>query len=206
MRTSTYIKIGLTAAISISSLACGSDDKSNPPVTMTPAPPALGAMIDRMGRPGVNTAVTDPFDADAAAEDTMKDHYNVAAQDSWSTTYKAQFAGNLAVYDGLDQSCGNQFAAGAMAMAGRYDALAGVLADDQLYLNTGSTSCATYLGVEANATNIIPNTDCGGRKLDYDVIDVTYSVLAIGMVSGVTDGIDNDSTFSANFPFMGAPN
>jgi hypothetical protein len=173
---------------------------------MTPPPPALGAMIDRMGRAGVNTAVTDPFDAVPANGDAQKDMYNTAEEASWSVAYKSQFAGVIAIYDGLDGMCGNQFAAGMMLMAGRYDALAGVLADDKIYLDTNSATCTTYLAVEANATGIIPNTDCGGRKPEYDTIDVTYSILAIGAVSGVGDGIANDSTFTPLFPFFSAPN
>lgn len=208
-------KIYCILSLSLAAAACGDETPSgvdggvvgSPDGSVgnnPPAAPVLGALIDRMGRPGVNTAVTDPFSA-AAPSDMKKDEYNVTPAAEWAAKYSTSFAGNIAIYDGLDQNCGNQFAAGP-AGAGRYNALAGVLADDRLYVNTAATMCSVYLGVEANATAIIPNMDCGGRTPAYDVIDVTYSVLAIGGVSGVTDGITNDSTFATTFPFFAAPN
>jgi hypothetical protein len=85
-----------------------------------------------------------------------------------------------------------------------------VLADDRLYLNTkvgdsGALTCGQYLAVEANATGIVPNQDCGGRTLAYDVIDTTYSALAAGVLSGVTDGVASDGKPTTTFPFLAAP-
>src|SRR5947209_7404850 len=85
----------------------------------TPAAPVQGALIDRMGRAAVNTALTDPFDSNAANEDTMKDSYNHTTKDMWGT-WKAPIAKSLGVYDTLDGMCGNQLAAGMMPVAGRY--------------------------------------------------------------------------------------
>jgi hypothetical protein len=171
------------------------------------APPALGAQIDRMGRPAINTAITDPFDSNTTQHGMKQDMYN-AATPSTATSFEAAFEANLAILDGLDRNCGNQFAADATKTdATRYKPLADVLLDDQLYVDTSSGTCNVYLGVEANATNIIPNTDCGGRTLTEDVVDVSYSVLAVGMVSGVTDGVNSDDkTPGATFPFLAAPN
>jgi hypothetical protein len=173
----------------------------------TPTPPALGMQIDRMGRPAINTAITDPFDATATNHDMKQDAYNLATP-STAMAFEAAFEANLAILDGLDTICGNQFAAAtAKTDATRYKPLADVLLDDQLYVDTSSGTCAVYLGVEANATGIIPNTDCGGRTLTEDVVDVSYSVLATGMVSGVSDGVPmDDKTPSATFPFLVAPN
>jgi hypothetical protein len=140
-----------------------------------------------------------------------KDGYN-ADDDraTWANDYTAEFAANLAIYDGLDANCGNQLLAGPMPVAGRYDTLASVLTDDQLWVNSDSGTCGVYLAVEADATGIIPNNDCGGRAPAYDVIDVTYSVLAVGAPSGVTDGdvtddVDGDADPAA-FPFLTGPN
>jgi hypothetical protein len=84
-----------------------------------------------------------------------------------------------------------------------------VLADDQLYVNTASTTCTQYLAVEANAVNVVPNSDCGGRALTYDVIDTSFSVLAVGALTGVGDDIssDSDGNIQSNtaFPFLAAP-
>jgi len=173
-------------------------------------PPALGTQIDRLGRPAINTAITDPFDANATTHGSKQDMYNAATLAAAKTTFEAAFEANLAILDSLDTVCGNQFAADKTKTdATRYKPLADVFLDDQLYVDTSSATCTTYLGVEANATGIIPNTDCGGRTLTEDVIDESYSLLAIGMVSGVTDGISADdhvAAQTATFPFLAPPN
>jgi hypothetical protein len=173
-----------------------------------PAAPTLGAQIDRMGRPAINTALNHTFDPDAGAAGFEKNAYNADSnQAGWAAKYKDHFKANLAVYDSLDNNCGNQILAGDAGQANTYEGLATVLADDRLWLNTGSTTCTTYLGVELNATNKIPNTDCGGRAPSYDTIDVTYSALAIGAPSGVGDGIAKDATKTDGtaFPYLAAP-
>ncbi len=184
--------------------ACSSNSApSNPPA------PTLGATIaDRMGRPAVNTALTNPFDTvTGSSPNAVKDAYNAVSDPTlWSSMFKANIRSNLAILDGLDTVCGNQFIADASIT--RYDTLAGVLVDDQLYLNTASNTCTTYLGVEANAVGVILNQDCGGRTPLENTIDETYSLLAIGAPSGVVNGItsDADSTPSLSaFPFLGAP-
>lgn len=170
-----------------------------------PPAPALGTQIDRMGRPGVSTALIAPFEANATAKGTKKDDYNAAGPDTWDT-FAAEISANLAIYDALDTVCGNQLAAGATATAGRYGTLGVVLSNDRLWVNTASTTCTTYLAVEANATGILANTDCGGRRFGYDVIDTTFSVLAVGAFGGVTDGIAaDDGTPGTTFPFLAAP-
>lgn len=192
------IAAALLAAVALA--GCG-DDPSVPPV------PSLGRQIDRMGRAGVNTALTDPFNLNKAASDAVKDAYNAAPQSQWSS-YVPRIATHLAILDGLDTVCGNQLLAGASAAAGRYNTLATVLADDQIYVNTGSGTCTQYLAVEANAVGIA-NNDCGGRTPLYNTIDVTYSVLAAGALSGVTNGITSDADARASttdFPFLTAPN
>jgi Domain of unknown function (DUF4331) len=173
----------------------------------TGGPPALGAQIDRMGRPAINTAITDPFDSNATTHGMKQDSYN-AATPTTAMSFEAAFEQNLAILDSLDRNCGNQFAADTTKTdATRYKPLADVLLDDQLYIDTSSGTCTVYLGVEANATHIIPNTDCGGRTLTEDVVDVSYSVLATGAVTGVTDGIAmDDKTVSTTFPYLAAPN
>jgi hypothetical protein len=190
-RTLSLIAIGF---ISIGLTAC-----------KDPLPPALGAQIDRMGRPGVNTALTDPFNLNTSTKGATQDAYNAAgAPSQWSASFASRIAGNLAILDSLDTVCGNQLLAAPSAVSGRYNTLATVLSDDQLYVNSGSGTCSTYLAVEANAVGIA-NTDCGGRTPVVDVIDRTYSVLALGALSGVTDGVaaDADGGHSTTaFPFL----
>lgn len=182
-------------------------------------PPALGAQIDRMGRPGVNTALTDPFDTvSGKTPNAVKDEYNASSDPTqWKTKYTSLIAGNLAILNGLDGDCTNQTLQSPTAVdagaVGAYGTLAGALADDQLYVNTakpeaGVVTCSQYLAVELNATALLSNTDCGGRRLEYDVIDTTYTALVAEPITGptVTDGVANDSTFDTAFPFLGAPN
>jgi hypothetical protein len=201
-----------------------------------PAPPSLGQQIDRMGRPAINTALTDPFDTlgNTITSDMAKDRYN-AAQDPtmWDSMFHGNgaqhtwLAGNLAIFDGLDATavpgdgCGTQILADAALGKGgkRYDALASILADDELYVDTSQKTCGLYLGVEARAGLGLPVMDCGGRTPTEDVIDETYTLLSVGAsgigqgVGGftfaVTDGINADAEGAANattFPFLGTPN
>jgi hypothetical protein len=137
------------------------------------------------------------------------DTYNSASNPSeWKGLFTNEIAGNIAILDSLHTVCGNQLLAGPNVVAGRYDALAGVLADDQLYVNTASGSCGQYLAVEGNAVGIT-NSDCGGRTPLEDTIDVTYSVLAIGALTGVGDGVPKDADGTASitaFPYLDTPN
>ncbi len=174
----------------------------------------LGAQIDRMGRAGVNTALTNPFYRESVPSElhqheAIVDDYNAAADPAdWRRLFAPEIATNLAILDGLDTVCGNQLLAGPSPVAGRYNTLAAVLADDQLYVNTASGSCGQYLAVEANAVGIT-NNDCGGRTPLEDTIDTTYSLLAAGVLSGVTDGVPVDADGLASltvFPFLARPN
>jgi hypothetical protein len=229
--------------------ACGNDNNTKPvdaPVAppdafVPPAPPTLGAQIDRMGRPAINTALNHTFDGNDTSKQQAKDIYNHAADPTaWATlplgtpsdTVTAEFAGNLGVIDSLDSSSsasgcssartdpniqqplyGKAGTTGGLA----YAALATALADDELYLYTGTATCTFYLGVEgATILGLTAPTDCGGRAPSYDVIDVSYTALAIGLgpilaKSGlVGDGVSADGdahpSNDTTFPFLGAPN
>ena len=197
--------ITLAAAVNV---GCSSDDTSTGG-SGGPAPPSLGQQIDRMGRPAINTAVNNTFELDDAKKGAAKDEWNGNSDPSSWSKYTAEIEANLGILDALDGTCGNQLFADTTKMDGtRYATLAGVLADDRLWVNTGSTTCTTYLGVEANATNAIPNTDCGGRKPSYEVMKLTYTIAAAGMVStAVSDGTTPVAakTTVATFPYFAAP-
>ena len=223
------VLLALLTAASSFALACSGDDNKGDggpdgSVTDAPAdvqktdsggndggndggitPPAIkGTQVDRMGRPTINTALNHVFDTNASAKGTAKDTYNADKNiGGWATAYAPEFAKNLAIFDSLDTVCGNQLG----YANGSYAGLAGLTADDRLYVNTAGAQCTTYLAVEANALNIIPNSDCGGRKLAYDVVDVTYSAVSVGAVSGVTDGIGPVAakTNGTTFPYLAAP-
>ena len=206
MQRILYIVIAMfCAAVGLS--GCSADD-DNPP------PPRVGAVqIDRMGRAGVNTALTNPFfresvPSEESQHETIVDDYNAANDPSqWVAEFSSLIASNLAILDSLDRVCGNQVLAGPAPVAGRYKALADILADDQLYVNTASGTCNQYLAVEANAIGIA-NADCGGRTPLENTIDVTYSVVAVGALTGVTNGITSDTDGTASltaFPFLDRP-
>ncbi|MCA1829203.1 MAG: hypothetical protein ABR567_09380 [Myxococcales bacterium] len=194
-------------------MACGGSSN--------PARPAIGAtQIDRMGRAGVNTALTDPFGViPGITSDEAKDQYNAATDPAqWASKFKARIATHLAIYDFVSQCQGKQLAAGSTVAAGRYDALAGVLADDQLYVRTSSSTCGLYLAAEADATGLTTNNgDCGGRTPTEDTIKETFSLLFLGKPTGITDGLpvgasglgtddDGNGVNATTFPFLGAPN
>lgn len=188
-------------------------------------PPAIGAQIDRNGRPGVTSALVGTFtEVDSAARGALKDAYNADADPSgWIADYQATIHSQLAVLDGLDGSCGDQLAFGADPLstgADDYDFLAAVLANDRLWVDASRTACeGGYLGVELETLGLIGDGagGCGGRMPAQDVIDATYSVLAGGLPllsagpdggPAVTDGVpfdDEDGTLSDTFPFLGAP-
>lgn len=192
-----------------------------------PAPPTLGTQIDRMGRPAINTALDETFLAVNGASPTLsttalraaaEDKYNQDGDPlNWTNNTKT-FKANLAILDSLDNTtvlgtgCGNQLLACGNADADHgnancYSTLAGVLADDRLWVKTTSTSCSIYLGVEADATNKIPNQDCGGRRPVDDVIKTTYSLVVAGdLTFSVDDGITPPAGLHpTTFPYLAAP-
>jgi hypothetical protein len=148
---------------------------------------------------------------------SAKDSYNTdGTPSSWSSDWAGALGQGLGIYDGLDNICGNQ--AGYNATLGgttypNYGALAGILAQDALQLNMDSTVCNEYLAVEVNTLGAT-NTDCGGRTLTENAIDVTYNLLAgtevftpDGGIGGpVTNGITAPASApSTTFPYLAAP-
>lgn len=185
-----------------------------------PEPPAaLGGLIDRMGRPGVNTALTNPFEITALGlnetSDQTKDKYNADGNvDTWAATWANKYIRpHLAILDGLDGSCTNSFGgnlnpANMTPAPPRYSVLAAVISGDALQLDTSKTTSTAYLETERVAVTAgATTTDGGGRTLARDVIDNTYSLLAAGAATGVTDGVNaNDKAFTTTtFPFLAAP-
>src|SRR5258706_15813870 len=152
-QTSRAMLVAVAFATALSLASCGDNGSST--ANRDPSPPTirLDRQIDRMGRAGVNTATTAPFfresvEAEQSMHDDVSDAYNSASDPAkWVSLFGQRIAGNIAILDSLDTVCGNQLLAGSTASAGRYDALAGVLADDQLYVNTSSSSCQQYLAV-----------------------------------------------------------
>ena len=187
-----------------------------------PSVPELGAQIDRMGRPAINTATNDTFiylngNTVTAGDNTVRgasqNAYNADGNEStWVASYASKIALQLGVLDSLDTNCENQLLSCGNANEPNncYGTLAGVLADDRLWVRVDGTDCTAtsgvYLAVEANATSFIPNADCGGRRPIDDVIRTTYSAVALGNIDGFDDGITAPAGLHpATFPYMATP-
>jgi hypothetical protein len=229
-----YLKTVFTLTAALTITACGGDDTTSdkhdnhsPPViempgdpetgmpgierpseteTSIPERPEIGPQIDRVGRAAINTALNNTFNGDEAAKGEAKDRYNAAGPSDWAM-FKGDFAASLAILDSLDTVCGNQLLAGAEDEA-RYQTLATVLADDQLYVNINSGDCGTYLGLEAEVVGAVPMGagGCGGRTPSDDVIERSYSLLAAGALAGIDDTIQgDDGQQSEGFPFLASP-
>lgn len=243
------MKTNILLALPFAALIAGCDNNTNtntpadmavtPPPDLAmfvpPAKPATAAtQIERMGRATINVAVTNPFDLDYTAvgggtnQNATRDmHSKDGDFANWKTKWTPIIARTLAIYDGVDRTCGNQFGACGMAggcgmaapAAGRYNVLAGVFADDQLYMDTSKTNCGFYLAVEATALQVPgANVFCGGRTPLVDTPDVMYTAATVGAAGfptmakptfDITDGVAADAegvdSLTA-FPFLTAPN
>jgi hypothetical protein len=172
--------------------------------------------IDRAARPLTGNALLGPL----AAEDVsfrLKEEYN-AATPATSGRFIEEIQKSLGLYDGFDGQCGNQLltdrdAAKQMppehVSPARYHALAALLADDRLWINSTSGVCTQLFAVElANlAGRRELANDCGGRTPNYDSVNVYRSVLVDATNTSVDDGVHHDerSHSTTEFPFLAAP-
>jgi hypothetical protein len=186
--------------------------------TLTPVPPFLGQQLDRVGRPGISRLLVNPFNVTPGV---TLDQYN-AASDSKNAfpTFAANIAINLAVWDGINNpplstaggGCGDQVMAAATVSATRYMALATILANDYLTVDSTQRDCSkNYFALELGIGGY-----CGGREPKVDVVDSTLNLLQggtlttatpAGMTNPLTDGVgsDPDGNPVANFPFLLPP-
>lgn len=170
-----------------------------------PGRPLLGKPIDRMGRALTGNALLHTIDSNDDAN-AMKEDYNRAAPADWQA-FAAEIGRNLALYDSFDGILGNQWlAARGDDTAARYQALARLLADDRLWVDSRVSTCTRYFAVESAAEGA-PSDDCGGRTPNYNVNGVFRSLLIRGTPDTVDDGVDHDDQrhSTAVFPFLAAP-
>lgn len=178
----------------------------------TEGPPALGAQLDRVGRPLVNLMLNHVFDVDAGARSSARDRYAADSNEaSWVATYREEIAKNLALFDGLDTMCGTTIGTDAGAdnttAIARYATLADVLADDRMWIRLDGVDPPDYLAVELDA---IAHGDAGvrgGRRLQHDVVDKTLGVLTIDHVDELVigDGAEFDPSTGPDpgtFPYL----
>lgn len=161
--------------------------------------------IDRAGRPLTGNALLGTLEpADVAAR--LKEAYNTGTPAD-AARFAPQMRDSLALYDGFDGICGNALLADrAQAIPARYDALAALLADDRLWIDSGFGRCGALFAVERAAPihDAPTRGDCGGRTPSSDAIDVYRSLLVNGTERGVDDGVHRDEHPASDdaFPFL----
>jgi hypothetical protein len=200
----------------------------------TPMPPALGAQLDRMGRPGVGEFLIGTF-VTADAADRKAAYRQASDPKTWLTTPLAtnvtiedELKANLAAFDAIDAQqpvgtatlpgCGNAFDYHAPTTVTSYTPLADLLGDDQLYLDTAKPTCSQYFSLEIEVVGrTIAHMTCGGRTLSHDALDTLISMIASGMsgltidLNAVLIPVDHSAAtphadVTDTFPFLGAPN
>jgi hypothetical protein len=164
--------------------------------------------IDRAGRPLTGNALLGTI-ASEEESNALKERYN-AATPATSAGFIPEIEKALGLYDAFDGTCGNSLLADRSAASPRrYRALATLLADDRLWVDSASTVCTQLFAVErANlAGEHAPGGDCGGRTPLYDAVDTYRSLLVNGIPVGVDDGVDHDEREPSSrvFPFLAAP-
>jgi hypothetical protein len=180
-------------------------------VAAAPAPrrPLLGKAIERVGRPLIANGFVKPL-APEAANNARKEEYNAAPRSAWSS-FAGDIRETIAVYDGFDGVCGNQWLADAKAApSSRYAKLAAALADDRLWIDSRAPRCETFLALEKLALDGAPEpvtADCGGRTPNYDTVDEMRSLLVADCGPAMEDGVaaDDGKHSVSEFPFLAAP-
>jgi len=129
-----------------------------------------------------------------------------------------QACGNQVLYNGM--AAGQRFAPAQCFATGVYQSgcsygtTGALMADDELYLDTTQTTCNQYLAVEFNyALPSLHLADCGGRAPAYDVMDMTYTLVAAGpsglnqttLAPGFGDNVGPHTDYTSTFPYFGAP-
>jgi hypothetical protein len=175
----------------------------------SPSLPRLGEQIERTARPLIkNGLVGGPLAPDAISNQ-RKENYNRVARTDW-VRFAPYIRQTLGLYDGFDGRCGDQWLADAKTQGPmRYQALAKVLADDRVWVNSKSTVCTQFLAVEFTEfkTAGALSNDCGGRTPNYDASNIFRSLLTNGTTTGVDDGLKRDDKVhsTTDFPFLAAP-
>jgi hypothetical protein len=163
--------------------------------------------IDRAARPLTGNALLGTL-ATEQESDALKERYN-AATPAKSREFVPEIQKALGLYDGFDGICGNQLLAGKTPPPLRYLALATLLADDRLWVNSASTVCSQLFAVEraSLAGERALSKDCGGRTPNYSAVNAYRSLLTDGTMASIDDGVDRDDHVHSTsvFPFLAAP-
>ncbi|NKJ19714.1 DUF4331 family protein [Dyella sp. SG609] len=199
---------GWTTSAIVISIDLGAVNKGGPLLAVWAATQGPTRQIDRAGRPLTGNALLGTL-APEEISDAFKETYNMATPAD-GAKFVDEIASNLGLYDGFDGKCGNQWLAdGKAAPARRYHALAALLADDRLWVNSASATCTQFFAVERAALggNRELAKDCGGRTPNYSASNVWRSMLVDGTPDSVSDGLTRDEREHSDsvFPFLAAP-
>jgi hypothetical protein len=164
--------------------------------------------IDRAGRTLTGNALLGTLDGEDVS-DKLKERYN-AATPADGAQFAPEIAKALGLYDSFDGQCGNQLLVDhKSAPERRYRALATLLADDRLWINSAASVCAQPFAVELAqaAGRKAYKRDCGGRTPNYGAINVYRSLLVDGSTDRVDDGVEHDEKIHSvsKFPFLAPP-
>jgi hypothetical protein len=164
--------------------------------------------LDRMGRPLTGNALLGTV-ATNDVSDKLKEQYNRATP-ATAAQFVPEIEKSLGLYDAFDGKCGNQLLASREAEGStRYRALASLLADDRLWINSASNVCTELFAVERahlNGESALAK-DCGGRTPNVSAANVYRSLLVDGTPASVDDGLSHDERehSDAKFPFLASP-
>lgn len=140
-------------------------------------------LIDRMGKPALNTVFIDPFKVNANTKDT----YNQTTPSGDVAAWDDQFEGVLTFF-------GNS--------AGTAEAITDLLLPDVLHIDTANLGKSTGTSFTGDKAGHILN----GRTLAEDVIDLELFVVTGGLDGHAilsTDHVNaNDVAFPGDFPYL----
>ncbi|SDY54992.1 hypothetical protein SAMN04487939_103132 [Lysobacter sp. yr284] len=178
-------------------------DRGGPLLAVWAAVESSERRIDRAGRVLTGNALLGTLDGEEAS-DRLKERYNAGAPAD-GAEFAPQIERGLALYDAFDGRCGNALLA-ASEPARRYRALARLLADDRLWVDSRRRRCQRPFAVELAqaAGRRADRGDCGGRTPLQAAINVYRSLLVDASVDGVSDGLQRDEKTPSvdRFPFL----
>ena len=150
-----------------------------------------GAIVDRMGKPALNTVFMNPFGGD-----NQKDPYNQTAPSADVATWGGQF-------QAVEQVFYPGFADANSPDLGLPAAITGLLLPDVLHLDVATLGKSTGSGFTGGPGGIL-----NGRTLAEDVIDLELLVVTGGLAGHAVLSTDhvgaNDAAFPGSFPYLAA--
>lgn len=172
-----------------------------------PAPPPLGELVDRVGRPLIARLLIGTTLPDTERTAAQQQYQRLGPLDGFR--FEAEMARHLALFDGADSdaTAGDQCRPAAADIE-----LAGILANDRLFVDTDQGNCTHFFEVERAflVSRGTSRTSCGGYMPTQDAVDTMYSILirALGTPGNpgppVPDGAQSHSDYLGNdsFPFL----